>query len=305
MAEIPSNADETLSTFTVLTYNVGLLRFKLLGAIVFSNPPYASERLPHIPAALKKVPADILAIQECYEDKHAKFLCEGLKALYPHHARVDSGGFFKFHNGLLLLSKYPITKCALQPYEKVSSLEHFMATKSSLIVEVELPTLGRVTFINMHTTAGGTVDPEHPDADGDREDELRQAVETCQEATKAGNLAVIVGDLNCGPEASSGNFNYVLEKGFRDTYAEGVQRGVLQPGPDFTWDPTNYLNAIGPHKDSPGQRCDHLLLPTKGMEDWVVQKVQVLLEDKVVDIPHGLKSTLSDHHGLVVTLQRV
>lgn len=291
-------------TLTILSYNVGLLRFRLLGLTVYSVPPYANERLPSIPNALREFPADILTIQECYEISHAKFICAQLKDLYPYHARVESGGILKFHNGLLFLSKYPIISSSLQAYKKVSNVEKHLATKSNLVVEVDVPCLGKVTFVNMHTTAGGEVDPEHPDADADREDELRQAVEVCNGAHKAGKLGIIVGDLNCGPEASQGNFNYVLQQGFRDTYAEAQAAGTLLPGPLFTWDPTNYLNTVGPHSSCPGQRCDHVLLPQKGMEDWTVQRAQVLFADKVVDIGGGRLSTLSDHHGLQISLKK-
>jgi endonuclease/exonuclease/phosphatase family metal-dependent hydrolase len=293
-----------LETLTMLTYNVGLLRFRMFGAVVFANPPHASERLPHIPKALRSYPADILAIQECYKVKHANYLCNELKDLYPYHARAESGGIFQFHNGLLVLSKYPIVRCELQRYEKVSTLEYLLATKSSLIVEVQLPGMGRVTIVNMHTTAGGHVDPEHPDVDGDREDELRQAAEVCETAAAEDRLGLIIGDLNCGPEASASNYSYILKRGFRDTYAEAAEAGKLDDGPAFTWDPTNYLNASGPHKTGPGQRCDHVLLPSKGMEGWRVDKARVVLGEKLADIGGGKLSTLSDHHGVLVVLKR-
>jgi endonuclease/exonuclease/phosphatase family metal-dependent hydrolase len=232
------------------------------------------------------------------------FICSELKDLYPYHARVNSGGLLKFHNGLLILSRYPIKGVSLDPYKKVSSLESYMATKSNLVVDVDVPGMGKVTFVTMHTTAGGHIDPEHPDADADREDELRQAAEACEAAAARGNLGIIIGDLNCGPEASAGNFSYILERGFRDTYAEGAAVGKLESGPLFTWDPQNYLNSVGPHKDCPGQRCDHVLLPRRGMEDWRVERVKILFEEKVADIGGGKLSTLSDHHGLLVVLRR-
>jgi endonuclease/exonuclease/phosphatase family metal-dependent hydrolase len=306
MTDVNVTLPEDNNSITFVSYNVGLLRFKLFGAFtVFSNPPHASKRLPHIPKALKEYPADVLAIQECYDYKHAEFLWTSLADLYPHHARVESGGFLKFQNGLLILSKHPISKATLQPYHKVSSLERHLATKSNLIVEITIPALGKVTLVNMHTTAGGTVDPEHPGVDSDREDELRQAIEVCNAATKEGGVGIIIGDLNCGPEASAENFQYVLNKGgFRDTYAEAAAAGTLAPGPAFTWDPANYLNAIGPHKECPGQRCDHVLLPAVGMEAWAVTRAQVLFPEACVEVGGGIQSTLSDHHGLLVTVTK-
>ena len=48
----------------ILSYNVGLLRVKLLGLIeVWGNPPYATARLPMIPEKLLSVDADIIALQ--------------------------------------------------------------------------------------------------------------------------------------------------------------------------------------------------------------------------------------------------
>lgn len=49
--------------------------------------------------------------------------------------------------------------------------------------------------MNTHTTAGGAVDPENPDVDKDREDELNQALARCKLATDNGEHAVIIGDL--------------------------------------------------------------------------------------------------------------
>jgi hypothetical protein len=78
-----------------------------------------------------------------------------------------------------------------------------------------------------------------------REDELKQAIECCREAESRGLVGVILGDLNCGPEASSSNFHYCLNAGYRDTYLEAVESKCLEDGPIFTWDPVNMLNAIG------------------------------------------------------------
>ena len=301
---IPSihhNSKENEQSLTMMTFNVGLLRVEILGIMyVFSNPPYSEQRMLHIPSSLISNPVDILAIQECYDEDHYELLCYSLKELYPHNARVTSGDMLKFHNGLVLFSKFPIIKSVLMPYDRVSSLERFMATKSSLIVDVEVPHLGLVSFVNMHTTSGGTADPHHPDSDLDREDEFRQVSEVCVQAVAEGKLPIILGDLNCGPDLSDGNFNYILNKGFRDTFIEGEARGTVVPGSRYTWEPDNHLNTVGPHSHTPPQRMDHILLPERGMEDWVVEKVEVLFRDKVVDVGIAAPVTLSDHYGLLV-----
>ena len=55
---------EDKRTLRILTYNVGLLRVMLFGVLeVWGNPPYSTQRLPLIPAKLKAMNADIIAIQ--------------------------------------------------------------------------------------------------------------------------------------------------------------------------------------------------------------------------------------------------
>lgn len=244
-------------------------------------------------------------ITECYEQQHADFIIEAVKDTHPYHSRLQSGGMLKFHNGLLYLSKFPIKKETLIAFKKVSTLEKYLASKSMLVIEVDIPKYGECVLLNMHTTAGGTTDPEHPDVDTDREDELRQALDHCKQVESLGKIGIILGDLNCGPEASPSNYEYCLDAGFRDTYIEAVNSGRLEKGPTFTWDPENYLNKIGPHSNSPGQRCDHLLLPVTSCDHISVDNVKVVFEELVA--PYNGKnseelSTLSDHYGLVIGL---
>eukprot|EP00602_Paraphysomonas_sp_CaronLab_P001413 CAMPEP_0185027924 /NCGR_PEP_ID=MMETSP1103-20130426/13265_1 /TAXON_ID=36769 /ORGANISM="Paraphysomonas bandaiensis, Strain Caron Lab Isolate" /LENGTH=188 /DNA_ID=CAMNT_0027562121 /DNA_START=382 /DNA_END=948 /DNA_ORIENTATION=+ len=177
---------------------------------------------------------------------------------------------------------------------------------------VDIPCIGMVSLVNMHATAGGVTHPENPGVDTDREDELRQAIECLSPkrnemdvGTYAGGI--IVGDLNCGPEASPGNYEYVILNGFRDAYTEAEAAGGLLEGPEYSWDPTNYLNKIGPHAECPGQRCDHVFVQRDCLlDEWKAHSAQLVFAEQFVDIKHkdGVKSTLSDHHGLVVELRR-
>lgn len=182
-SNLNSASQPTVNTLKLLTFNVGLLQMHAFGVIpIFSNPSYVSERKPHIPEKLRSVDADIISIQECYENKDAQFLIRSLADLYPYHARHNSTGFrpWKFHNGLLFLSKYPITNSYIEKLHKAASLEMWMANKSNLVMTVSIPSVGQITLVNSHTTAGGATHPEHPGVDSDREDELRQAVEACK-----------------------------------------------------------------------------------------------------------------------------
>lgn len=302
-----SNAHLTL---TVLSYNVGLLQFKLLGFEVFANPPHALERLPCILKALQaQHDVDILCIQECYSKTHVKAIRKALKDILPHYAHHTSSGFspLKFDNGLLILSKYPISDVVLDPYKKVSSLESWMANKSSLACSVAAPHFQKkIRVINLHTTAGGTAHPEDPDVDVDREDELKQCLALAKTAEEDGQLPMIVGDFNCGPEASASNYNFMIKNNYWDTFQafKDAHPEADTGGVDVTWDPKNYLNEIGPHAHCPGQRCDHLMLPKHFENEVEITSGKIVFTEANVPIGKGKLSTLSDHYGLKVSMQK-
>jgi endonuclease/exonuclease/phosphatase family metal-dependent hydrolase len=295
----------------IMSYNAGLLRLRVFGKEVFSNPPLAQDRLPHVISAINALAPDIAALQEVYEPKHFAALKAGLADLMPHSVRHDTGGWIRFHNGLCFFSKYPIVSSKLHKHKHSSDVEKYMGTKSMLEVTVELPDGTQAMFINVHTTAGGRVDPESPDSDGIRQSEIDEMLALCKTSSAAGVPGVIIGDLNAGPEASLGNYQSIIDAGFRDIFAEAQKKGVMVEGkPMITWDPANLLNLAGPHAYCPGQRCDHLFLPTGYL---TVTKVEVVCTEaivssklalpskanpKVMDPPKPVEVTPSDHYGL-------
>mmetsp|Transcript_11868 Transcript_11868/g.29733 ORF Transcript_11868/g.29733 Transcript_11868/m.29733 type:complete len:171 (-) Transcript_11868:146-658(-) len=167
--------------------------------------------------------------------------------------------------------------------------------------------------INLHTTAGGTVDPEHPGADAIRQSEIEQAFESAHQAHEKGHPCIIVGDLNAGPEASPDNYQSLLDRGFRDAWVS-FQSTSGQSGHQSsacTWDPKNPLNAVGPHKHCPPQRCDHVFLPTVAgfpdghMDDWGVVMAELCATESKIVVGKDKRVTVSDHYGLMFDIQRV
>jgi hypothetical protein len=150
----PSASESTAPTTTTppselraLMYNCGLLRLKLFGfgPILFANPPFADERFAHLAKALLDSNADVIALQEIYEKGHVKALLLAVKETYPYHARQNNNKnsvHFQFHNGLLFLSKYPITRHETIKHRKSDPVESWLACKSFQCVEVETPGLG-------------------------------------------------------------------------------------------------------------------------------------------------------------------
>jgi endonuclease/exonuclease/phosphatase family metal-dependent hydrolase len=249
----------------VLIYNCGMLRLKLFGIsmfTVFENPPYVSERFPHLAKALLESGADVLLLQEVYETKHVLALVESLQEIYPYSNQRNTTFMINFTNGLLMFSKYPIVDAKVVVHKESARLEYVMGSKSMQVAVIESP-LGLMQLINMHTTAGGDMDPENPKVDSIRESELVEAItESKAFATKHKGMSIILGDLNMGPGSSPGNYDFMLGSGYKD----GIKESILGVVPreevlDFeTWDPKNVLNAGGVHAHCAKDRIDHVFL---------------------------------------------
>jgi len=313
-------ASETAgSHLKVVIYNCGLLRLKgLAGGILFENPPFADERFAALPAALLQTDADVIALTEIYEDAHVSELLKQVSERFPHSARGDPRGtvskHVKFHNGLMFLSKLPIEEHKCIRNMEAAAMEKYLGDKAMLTIKIDAGSLGKMFIVNMHTTAGGGLDPEAVDAI--RESELKEAVDLCAEAMSAGYKGIILGDLNMGPEASPANYDFMLAQGYSDEVIkcaasesekpEGKGKGKAEPAaadldmPIFTWDPKNPLNVVGPHAKSPPQRCDHLFVHSSA--GLVASSCAVIFAEANVETARG-PVTMSDHYGLSVNLQ--
>ncbi|CAA9987327.1 conserved Plasmodium protein, unknown function [Plasmodium knowlesi strain H] len=79
--------NKMLKNLSFMSFNTGLLEYKIFGLCIYQNPPFISKRLLHIPYALKETNADIIALQEVYDEKHVEYLKKQLMAKYPFCAR--------------------------------------------------------------------------------------------------------------------------------------------------------------------------------------------------------------------------
>ena len=298
MASASSNTSPTLS---LLSYNAGLLRLRLFWFdpfTLFSNPPFVRERFGHLPKALLSSGADIIALQEVYEDIHVDGLLAAVREVYPYHARGDARrSGLQFHNGLLILSKLQIDQHELIVHAQSAGVERTLASKSMLAVKLGTP-LGELCIINMHTTAGGGRDPESAMVDKVRDAELREAMDYCSIASEQGFRCIIAGDLNMGEEASASNYQSMLDAGYRDGVKEAHSRQPhLTSMLPMTWDPANPLNAVGPHASQCAQRIDHIMLhPQSGLAG---EDTELRFTEKDVELPGRQENcTISDHYGL-------
>lgn len=299
---------ETPKKLSFLSFNIGLLDYYVPGlGIMYKYPDYAEQRLSHVPEAIRRSGADIICLQECYTSYQIRYIVTQLADLYPYHAHKASTGWWKLQNGMVTLSKYPITKQYLLPFTNTSALESWFANKSQLVSVVDVPNVGQIAVVNIHTTAGGYYLPTHPLSDLDRQHELGEVIEVTKMEEENGCHCVVIGDYNCGPYSSCNNWmEFKQTNNYRDLFVEAQEgnRWWSENGEPFTWDPKNYLNAIGPHKELPSDRLDHIMIPRNDVfwKAWECSSARILFTDVCVDILENQRSTISDHYGLFCEL---
>ncbi|XP_053993564.1 uncharacterized protein LOC128884297 isoform X2 [Hylaeus volcanicus] len=204
-----------LNELVLMTFNVGLLEYCFGGISWYRNPPFTKFRLQHIAPALKNSGCHIIALQEVYDEWQANFLISFLKVVFPFVARCASGGMFSLHNGLMLMSQFPILRSHFHSFHSVTTLEKIFGSKGILEATVEIPTVGKVTIFNVHL-ASGAIDPQCSSVELLRYDEILQIFDVCSVAKNRGEIPLIMGDLNAAPNICSSNYKAFLSKGWRD-----------------------------------------------------------------------------------------
>lgn len=289
----------SLPRLRVVTYNCGLLDYRLFGISCLTNPAFVRERFPHVVTALKSIAetTDVLLLQEVYDKVHINAIVTALSEELPNVAKYFSGGFLKLNNGLLVLSRHHISHFAFHQYRKVDSRERRFATKGFLEVVVTTEAWGKLCFTNHHTTAGGNDSVPESETEEWRQDELQQSLDVLRERVAEGCECFIAGDLNTGHTYSPHNLRFLVENGWTDSWA--ATNGGSEDG--FTWENKNLLNAQNVHASSPSARVDHIMPHSEG--SLVPSSSHLLFADTVVDVlldSQQERVTASDHLGLCV-----
>lgn len=292
--------DQKDKNLTMLTLNAGLLDVEILGRPVLEPTPFVNERLKILPKALARTNADVIALQEVYEQKHREFLISGLRKIYPHHFYSRQKRFFRLENSLMFFSKYPIAQRTVLPYKHSIWEEEFLIYKGVLIAKIEIPHWGLVSFYNFHTAAGGIRDPQNKKVEEVRGLQITQMLEKIKKDKHKG-LKIILGDLNAGPEAAKENYDLFQKFNFTD--AIGCCHRKLYSR--TTWDPENRLNLGGPHKNCPAQRCDHIFFRESDTKHLLVNRADIILDKQIVKLPSGEKITVSDHCGVLAEISKI
>ena len=283
---------------SVATYNTGLIRAQVAGYTLFEFAPHVEVRSRHISNAVLDVNPDIVCLQEVFSRKHLRIIASDLNKTYPYSYAPLSFRPKLFDSGLSLFSKYPILQSNFYWFRSQLMEEALFAPKSYMAVTIDTGTQGLIEIVNSHTTAGGSRHhPESQTADNCRQLQLEEMIEFLMQRDASIAHSLLVGDLNCGPEASKSNYEFLLSRGFTDLPSIAYSSSVAP----VTWEPENPLNAESPHKTSPPQRIDHILASSRSR--WFAEDYKAMVKKPTVQLSTDVRCTPSDHYGVLVSLR--
>lgn len=280
-----------------LTLNAGLVDVRLFGLSVFTPVPYVTERLRALPDALRETGADVVCLQEVYFERQKTYLADALADLYPNHAGLEDGNR-GLGSGLMVLSRYAVRPARLVRFQANTPEERLFSKRAVLEAVVELPEMGQCRVLNFHATAGGLL--AHPESDGAEACRRRQIDEMLRVAGESDDpVTLIIGDLNAGPTVSSANYRQLLDGGYASAFAEDAVASLARVDGVVSWDPDNFLNVHGTHRNLPPQLVDHIFLKRSSSSPFRVVAARIVLDQPRVDVPGGDAVTVSDHYGVL------
>ena len=300
MRSVPGvSTEEHWESIRLFTFNAGLLDFRVLGMTVYRPTDYVEERAAALPGALLSVNADIIALQEVYDQRHIGALVEALSARFPFYI-YERTAAFGLDNGLLVFSRLPIQKAQMLVMGTGPLDEAAFASKSVMIAQLGIGNGETLAITNVHLTSGGLVNAQDSDEVIQiRSDQLDAAIELSQ--SLGANHSVVLGDFNAGPKVATSNYQHLTGLGYRDVYLAFCIDSELTP--KVTWDVMNILNEAGAHTDSISQRIDHVFVAAESPKTIDVIAADVLLEMPSVEIDGRITVPLSDHSGVFVELK--
>ena len=285
-------AGAAAESYTVLTYNVGLLR--VMGSDLV---PLVAARAAAAPAALAGLAAarmpQVMLLEEVWRDQ-------------------DAHGLLGLTSGLLLLVHAPLSVVdwSFTPFTRSTFFDSF-ARKGVLQATLQDGSSGaRFVLVGTHTVALDT-------DNGVPRDRAQVAAVLSQIAMVRAALAarsqdgalpgLVLGDFNVGPGYVDEAYRAILGTGnLREAGA------AVNEAPFVTWDPQNPLVHYGGYPHEPPAKIDHVFLQDAPGAAWSVQGAEVVMKDPVpglvlkprrdLEVP----APLSDHYAFLtqVTLSR-
>lgn len=305
-AALPVAADP----FTVLTYNLGLLR--VAGS---DYVPIVRERSAAAPAELARFvrerSPDVVVLQEVWTERDAVAVTTALRPLGYAVVRPKGNTVIGKEGGLLVAARAPlaIASWSFTPFGK-STFVDSMARKGVLTAVLERPGDGlRLALAATHTVAldtdqGTPIDDKQVAAVASQ---IATIVEALASTSADGALpALIVGDFNVGPGYADASYRLLADQPrVREAGAVAAIGERL-----VTWDPDNPLVKYGRYPREPAAKIDHVFF--RDGEAWRLAptRVEVVFTAPVPGLSlvpakgaAAMPTPLSDHYGLLASFE--
>jgi endonuclease/exonuclease/phosphatase family metal-dependent hydrolase len=281
------SADNT-DTSTIKKYNIHTTSntLKILSWNIFMLPKIASlcneigkikrnQRLEEIILKLNKSDFDIIALQEVFYSKAYKDIVKKLKEKYPYAtSKINNHHLYKFHSGLLILSKYPIKSIESIEFEESIGCDK-LALKGAVSIEIEVE--GKdFKIINTHLQS------EIPNQNykSIQKSQIAQIQNSFLKNTNSNVTQIVCGDINID-KCDSVQFCFLNNTLLTDPIVENAQK--------FTW--ADYRNRM-----IKKEYLDHFLVVKNGLFLDMSTKV-------ISDINSNKKLKLSDHFPIVMEIK--
>ncbi len=334
-------------TLKVLTLNTWLLEIRVGGGSLdlpkglgFSFP-YLSKpvgqdialRLAQMPRIIAETGADLIALQEVWQEDYAVFLINALKPIYPYSERRSDRTWSEFgqgrgliiRNGLVILSRYPIRKQDSGEMDSVNFStitrgDERFALKGAIRVTIDLPrsdssTTTSLDFFNTHLGAmdfnveNGQWEPTHLSALETQARELTRFIDT----TKRNSLQIVAGDFNLHPHQISSGPTDEISYGSETTKIYGLMVGSQDGGlgmqdswiaasdgsPEYSYTPENPYVSGGLFSTDPKGRLDQIFYSSTAEKPLIPTKTTIVFDQPTVESIDGRKVHLSDHFGVL------
>ncbi|MCX7040290.1 MAG: endonuclease/exonuclease/phosphatase family protein [Spirochaetes bacterium] len=298
-------------TYTVLTYNIGLLR--ILGIDLVPAVDARTRIAPRELARFARQNApDIMLLEEVWDNRTAAAIEGELSPLGYASVRPRGRGPGCLGSGLLLLVRSPleVVDWSYTPFAK-NTFSNSFARKGVLGALLEDPSEpgARFALVGTHTVALDTVkgQPKHKTQLAAFHAQAAQVLSVLDARSSQGSVPVILlGDFNVGPGYADAAYRRIAG-----------EEGVIEAGesvgfsaPRVTWDPLNPLVRYGRYPDEPPAKIDHVFLRDGGFSRWKVLGVRRVFEVPVVGITmrpskraDAIEVPLSDHYGFLAEVE--
>lgn len=300
----------------VLNFNVWDLKAYGVG---FSR--HIKDRMKILPSKLIESKADIITLQEMWENKTKKKLAEVMERNgYPYSYYNDGG--IRLGNGLMVISKFPLKKSKVSDsYSQRTRLDEVLTKKAALHTLVEIPDFG---VIDLYTTHLGaiTFDDKHDSYNGvHKEKLLNQIVQFSDWVRKTQSTfnIIVTGDFNLHYQEYEGNGHFKTEysKDYLYLVKKLCNRGdaintylranglSVSDTPHFTYTRENPYVANGHFSNAPSEVNDYIFVCE--FADLSLLSSKLMFTEAVPESyreTHKLRKLperLSDHYGILST----